>query len=129
MDKDIVKKLFVEQLQKTPIVQVCCEKLNVSRATFYRMKSADKKFSDEADKALAEGRKLVNDLAESKLMSAIQSGNLSGIIFWLKNNHPIYGNKLEISGGIDVACELTPEQKADIERALSLINLKEDNHD
>ncbi len=123
MDKNKIKQLFLDQLQKTPIVQVCCEKLNISRATFYRMKASDKKFSEKADKALAEGRKLVNDIAESRLLTAIQNGNLSSIMYWLRFNHPIYGNKLEITGTINTPSTLKPEQKADIIRALSLANI------
>lgn len=123
MDKKETKKLFVSQLEKTPIIQVCCEKLAISRATFYRMKAEDKKFSDNADKALAEGRRLVNDIAESRLMTAIQNGNLSSIMYWLRFNHPLYGNKMEITGAINVSSELTPEQEADISRALALANI------
>lgn len=123
MDKNKLKELFVEQLQKTPIVQVCCEKLNTSRASFYRMKAADKKFSAKADQAIAEGRRLVNDIAESRLMTAIQNGNLSSIMYWLRFNHPIYGNKLEIVGTITTPDALTSEQKADISRALALAQI------
>lgn len=123
MDKNKLKELFIEQLQKTPIVQVCCEKLNTSRASFYRMKTADKKFSVKADQAIAEGRRLVNDIAESRLMTAIQNGNLSSIMYWLRFNHPIYGNKLEITGSINTPSELTPERRADICRALGLAKI------
>lgn len=128
-NNDQTKELFIEQLKKTPIVQVCCEKLNVSRATFYRMKASDRKFSQQADNALTEGRKLVNDIAESKLMAAIQNGNLSSIMYWLRFNHPLYGNKIEISGSITTSNELTSEQLKDIKKALSLANIKEINHE
>ena len=127
MDKAEIKKLFILQLEKTPIIQVCCEKLNVSRATFYRMKAEDKKFNKESDEAIAEGRRLVNDIAESRLMTAIQNGNLSSIMYWLRFNHPLYGNKLEISGVINVSSELTPEQEADISRAIALANIINNN--
>jgi len=30
------KKALIEQLKKTPIVQICCEKVNIGRATYYR---------------------------------------------------------------------------------------------
>lgn len=127
-DNNQTKELFIEQLKKTPVVQVCCEKLNISRATFYRMKASDKKFNREADNALAEGRQLVNDIAESRLMTAIQNGNLSSIMYWLRFNHPLYGNKIEISGSINTVNELTPEQLKDIKKALALANVKEANH-
>ena len=43
--KSLDKKAIIEQLKKTPIIQVTCEKLGVSRATFYRWKKNDDKFS------------------------------------------------------------------------------------
>ena len=119
------KELFIEQLKRTPIVQVICEKLGVSRATFYRMKNQDKKFGQEADEAISEGRQLVNEIAESKLLAAIQSGNLSSIYYWLNHNSSIYSNKLEIKGKIATSKELTPKQEDDIKRAPMLADLKE----
>ncbi len=128
-NKTKIKQLFVEQLSKTPIIQVCCDKLNVSRATFYRMKASDKKFSQEVDKALDEGRELVNDIAESRLLTAIQNGNLSSIMYWLKFNNSRYGNKIEISGSINTTNELTPQQLKNIKKALALANIKENNYE
>ena len=92
------KELLLEQLRKTPIVQVACQKTNVGRATYYRWRKEDKEFSRMADNALAEGNLLVNDMAESQLISAIKDKNLGAIIFWLKNRHPAYTTKI---GGID----------------------------
>ncbi len=126
---DKTKELFIEQLKKTPIIQICCEKLNVSRATFYRMKTNDKKFGQKVDQAIAEGRKLVNDIAESRLLTAIQNGNLQSIMYWLRFNHPLYGNKLEISGSIATSNELTPEQLKDIKKALLLANIRKENYE
>lgn len=65
------KKLLLEQLTKTPIVQIACEKSGVGRATYYRWRKDDPDFAREADASLKEGRLLVNDMAESQLMSAI----------------------------------------------------------
>lgn len=125
MKKDKTKELFLEQLRKNPIVQIACEKLGVGRATFYRWKKNSKTFAKAVDEAILEGRQIVNDLAESKLVSSIQNGNLRGITYWLTNNHLQYSNKLEITGNIATTNELSAEQEADITRALSLIDLKE----
>jgi hypothetical protein len=35
----------------------------------------------------------MNDIAESKLLSAVKDGNMTAIIFWLKNNNPRYSDK------------------------------------
>jgi len=119
------KKLFVEQLRKNPIVQIACENIGVSRASFYRWKKKDPKFAKKVEEAIFEGRQIINDLAESRLVSSIQNGNLRGITYWLTNNHTQYSNKLEVSGKLTTNKELSAEQEEDIKRALSLIDLKE----
>lgn len=118
------KKLLIEQLRKTPIIQIVCEKLNIARSTFYRWKNEDKKFSKEVDDAIIEGNGLINDLAESKLISAIKDQNMTGIIFWLKNHHRTYADKLEINGKLEHSkIELTKEQKKIVRQALKLASL------
>lgn len=84
------KELLLEELKKRPIVQYACEKLGIGRATYYRWRTEDPQFAEKADQALREGSLLVNDMAESQLMSAIRDKNLTAIIFWLKNHHPSY---------------------------------------
>ena len=123
MNKIKTKELFIEQLKKTPIIQVCAEKLGVSRSTFYRFKQQDKKFNQKVDKAIFEGRQMINDLSESKLISAIHSGNLTSVMYWLNHNHSTYSNKLEVTGHLKHEYKLTSEQKKDIKRALSLADL------
>ena len=54
--KDVkTKEIIVEQLKKTPIVQIACEKASIARATFYRWRKTDKDFAQKVDKALSEG--------------------------------------------------------------------------
>ena len=84
------KKNLVSQLKKTPIVQIACEKTGVGRSTYYKWRSEDVIFGRAADHALEAGRFLINDLAESKLISLIQESNVTALIFWLKSNHPKY---------------------------------------
>ena len=78
------KQALCEQLKKTPIVQLACEKVGVGRATYYRWRKEDEEFSRNADESLCEGVKLMNDMAESQLLSAIKNQNMTAIIFWLK---------------------------------------------
>lgn len=84
------KKAVISQLRKTPIVQIACERVGVGRSTYYKWRKSDKLFARVADKALQAGQFFINDLAESKLLSLVQNGNLTAIIFWLKHNHPKY---------------------------------------
>ena len=92
------KKLLLDQLRKTPIVQITAEKIGISRATYYDWRNKDPEFAKEADKALSEGTALISDAAESQLIAGIKSGNLTSIIFWLKNKHPDYKQRLFQSG-------------------------------
>ncbi|MBI3250598.1 MAG: hypothetical protein HYZ61_01960 [Candidatus Andersenbacteria bacterium] len=119
------KEMFIEQLKKTPIVQVVCEKIGITRTTYYRWHKADREFAEAADMALADGSGLVNDLAESQLMTAIRDGNLTAIIFWLKNHHRAYANRVELSLQQPVSEQLTPEQEAVVKKALALASLTE----
>ena len=117
--KTINKKALIEQIRKTPIIQVSCEKMGISRATFYRWKKVDSKFNDEVEVALQEGAQLINDMAESQLISAIKDGNLTGIIFWLKNHHKNYSPKLEVTTK-NPDIPLTYEQKEMIRQSLNM---------
>ena len=122
------KELILEQLKKTPIVQLACEKMGISRATFYRWKKADRKFSILAQEAILEGSRLVNDMAESQLLSAIRDKNMTAIIFWLKHHHPAYETRVEIRQAASQADEnLTKKQKEVIRKALevTMIDKKE----
>jgi hypothetical protein len=118
------QELLLEQLKKTPIVQVACEKVGVGRATYYRWRKDNEYFSEQADIAITEGSLLVNDMAESQLMAAIREKNLTAIIFWLKHHHPNYATKVEVTARLKGDSEvLTPEQEAIVTRALKLAAL------
>ena len=123
--KTASKKILLEQIKKTPVIQVACEKVGVSRATYYRWKKNDPKFAEKADIALNEGSQIINDMAESQLISAIKEGNLTGIIFWLKNHHKTYSPKLEVTNK-NPELPLTDEQKELIRKSLSMAFQKEE---
>ncbi|MFA6896854.1 MAG: hypothetical protein WCQ96_01055 [Patescibacteria group bacterium] len=112
------KKLLLEQLSKTPIIQIACEKLGIARPTFYRWKAQDKEFGRQVDEAIRGGRLLVNDLAESQLISAVKDRNIQAVMYWLKHHHVDYRNRLEIDGNINTSQELSLEQQTLIKKAL-----------
>lgn len=120
MTKDKTKKLILEQLSKTPIIEAVCKKVGIARSSFYRWRKDDKDFAQAVDEALTKGKSLINDMAESQLISAIKDKNMTAIIFWLKNNHRNYKNKVEVSGELKTNQELSPEQKLLIKKALEL---------
>lgn len=118
------KELLLEQLQKAPIIQLACEKVGVARATFYRWKKLDAEFDQQVDTAIETGEKLINDMAESQLLSAIRDRNLTAIIFWLKHHHARYATRVEVTAQLKRAPEqLTPEQEAVVMKALELAAL------
>lgn len=120
------KQEVLEHLQKTPIVQVVCKQAGISRATYYRWLKEDVKFKKDAESALKEGIKLINDLAESKLISNINEQNMTAIIYWLKNHHAAYKDKLEVTATSKNE-PLSNEQRETIEKALQLSPLNSTN--
>lgn len=115
------KQELLEILKRTPIVQTACQKVGVSRASFYRWRQQSKTFTKQSDKALADGLELINDMAESQLLTAIRNQNLSAIQFWLKNHHQTYADKLRVMAEVEYKeSPLTSAQRALIKKALSL---------
>ena len=132
MIKDKQKIALIENLKKVPIVQIACEKTGISRATYYRWRKASIEFVKATDQAIAEGVLMINDLAESTLLSTIKDKNITSTIFWLKNRHQAYKPKIELSGTVTANNEkLTKQQENLIKTALQLSNLiiKRQNHD
>lgn len=117
------KQKALENLKKVPIISVACQKADIGRSSFYRWKSQDKFFSKEVDKALQEGKQLINDMAESQLISAIKEQNMTGIIYWLRNNHPGYADRVELTHKTEKE-ELSPKQRVLVKKAVALTHGK-----
>lgn len=118
------KQLVLEQLKKTPIIQVATEKVGIARSTFYRWKNLDPKFATAVDEAIDQGVSLMNEYAESMLISAIKDQNLTAVFYWLNHRHPAYETRVRVDGRIKHQTdELTPEQAALVERALKRAGL------
>lgn len=111
MEKTIIKrqvkrkKLLLDLLKKTPIIQFACEKSGVSRATYYRWRQEDKEFVELSNQALSEGILLINDMAEAQLISLIKEKNVPALFFWLKHHHYTYSPKIEISANTNLISE------------------------
>lgn len=113
--KEQKDRLLVE-LTKVPIVQVACQRIGIGRATYYSWRESDTEFRRLSDKAVSEGNFVINDLAESKLISNIQDGNNTSIIFWLKNHHGGYNEKIVHEHSHQV--EVTSDEEERILKAL-----------
>lgn len=95
MKKRRVRDKFIKELQNTPIVQVACDKLNISRQTYYRWRIEDKDFENEAEIALSRGSERVSDVAESNILRGIQNGDKKDSKFWLTHRHRKYMKPFE----------------------------------
>ena len=115
------KELMLEQLKKIPIVQIAAEKVGIGRSSYYRWLKDDLEFAEKAEAAVRDGRWLINEMAESQLLKQVRENNMTAIIYWLKHNHPIYSNRLEITTRqVDDKTPLTEEQQQAIAKALEL---------
>ena len=90
MKKDKVMKTFLEELEKIPNIQNVCSKCSISRNTFYRWRSEDPEFSEAVDKAMELGVQMINDYAESNVLSGLRNADPKYTMFWLKSKHPDY---------------------------------------
>ncbi len=118
------KEALIAILKKTPIIQVACQKAGIGRATYYRWLKEDMEFADEAQTALDAGVGIVNDMAESQLISAIKDKHMTAIIFWLKHHHGAYATRVELSANasIDIP-SLDEEQQKVVQAALEQAKL------
>ncbi len=117
------KTEFLEHLSKSSIVQLACERSGVGRSTYYDWRSKDKEFAELADRAKEAGEFLVNDIAESKLIQNIQNNQNTAIIFWLKNHHAKYNERIYHQHELINQQEITEEEKTKIDWALRNIGL------
>ena len=123
-NKAIEKKRVVDQLREMPIVEVACRRAGIGRATYYRWLKKDTEFARLCREALEHSTAAVSDIAEAKLITAIQEGNMTAISFWLRNRHTAYQTKVNLNGTIEHKVEqLTPEQEVTISKALRLAGL------
>lgn len=79
-----------------------CHKLGVSKTVGYEWRQADSKFDKAISQARSSARESGLDLAEGKLLSAINNGELTAILFYLKTQGKHRGfverSEQEVSG-------------------------------
>ena len=119
------KEQLIKQFKKMPIIQIACERNGVSRSTFYRWCQEDVDFSKEAREALIDGKAMINDMAESQLISSIKDKSFQAIAYWLKHNHPDYRTRVELTPSVPQE-NLTSEQE---NRVLAAVQLLANNSD
>lgn len=90
MKKEKVQNKLIEELERTPIISVACEKVDISRNTFYRWIQEDTKFLKQVNEAMDKGIGLVSDFAESNVLSGIKNKDAGYTKYWLSHRHPRY---------------------------------------
>lgn len=91
------KRYALESLKSTlGNVSLTCEKVGISRMTFYKWRSEDPEFNRQVE----EINERTLDFVESKLLQGIQDGNTRLIMFYLncKGKKRGYGLKNETEG-------------------------------
>ncbi len=81
---------ILEELERTPIIQVVCEKFGISRQTFYRWMNESEDSFNEVNKAMGFGVGLVNDVAESNVLTGIKNKDAAYTKYWLSHRHEAY---------------------------------------
>lgn len=91
-----LKTAAIEQLKEMPLVTYTCQKYGIPKSTFYKWKLIDEDFKIQVENSINIGRETVNDIAISQLLKKINNGETVPIIFWLKNNSPMFNEKITL---------------------------------
>lgn len=89
-------KKMVEYLERTPVVESACSKLGIARSTHYRWMESEPEYKNDIERALQQGRSVVDDVAESHLISGVKNGQIGAVKFWLANNNDRYKRSVQI---------------------------------
>lgn len=113
-------------------VAVAAKRIGVSRQTLYRWREEDPKFASVWSKAKNEVDELIIEKAESALIGAIDSGNITAIIFTLKARAPEKWceksqQNREYNGTIEEKYSISPEFSNVIERMANNNSSKKQN--
>ncbi len=116
------KRKLLQELQQMPIVQIACKRVGIPRSTYYRWRQEDAAFATQANEALSQGVDVVNDVAESKVISGVNNGDQRYVFYWLNNRHLAYkGN------GFNWLRDLQAERYEDTRRKLREFYNERDN--
>lgn len=81
MGKKERQELFLKYFKEAKgIVSYACQKIGITRSCYYKWLDTDSKFKEKCEEVNEE----TIDIVESKLLSAINEGELTAIIFYLK---------------------------------------------
>ncbi|MFA7277446.1 MAG: hypothetical protein WC101_00460 [Candidatus Gracilibacteria bacterium] len=90
MIDETLKIELLKELEKAGNILIACQKVGISRATFYRWKETDKDFKKKATRAERLGRESSNDIAEYGLLKGAKEGKIEHIKYLLSHNSKRY---------------------------------------
>lgn len=117
MKNQTVKNKFLEELARTSIVGVACERSGISRQTYYRWRNVDSDFYMKADQAMAIGVELNNDLSESVVLNAIRQNDVGTAKWYLSNRHKEYRRPFIVQSNTKNERETKHEYEARLKEA------------
>lgn len=111
MTKKEKQEQFLSHFRKSHgIVSFACQQVGITRACYYKWRENDPKFREKADEIEEE----TIDHVESKLYNAIDKGELTAIIFYLKTKGKKRGYVEKAEQSISVKEERTEMSREEI---------------
>lgn len=119
------KKQFLEELRNIPVISVACQKIGISRMTYYRWVKQFKQFKKDVEAAMETGNQNICDIAETTLINCLkdEDKNLQAAKFILSSVSKKYRNKLEVNQKVEETT-LTASQKEQVRKIIQKINNK-----
>src|SRR5579872_7325655 len=93
VSKETIKKQILEKLLNNFTIASACNSVGIDRKTFYRWIEEDPEFKATAYENILECKRTVTDMANTKLVKHIESGNLTAVMYWLNNRDPEISDK------------------------------------
>ena len=87
--KKLLKQIIAE-IEKMPNKSYVCQRLSISRQTFYRWLNDDVDFAGDIEEAIRIGNESMCDLAESKIIEKVKEGDFRAAKYILDNKHKDY---------------------------------------
>jgi len=84
------RETLLSELRKNSVMTVACQKSGIPRPTVYRWLKNDPTFAEAVEEAGAEGRDIINDMAESVVIKKVREENLHAAKYWLSHNNERY---------------------------------------
>jgi hypothetical protein len=94
------KKTLEVYKRKACNISATCSAVDISRTHFYRMRKKNAKFAQ----GLIDAEESLIDIVESKLISQVNNGNITAIIFFLKSKAKDRGyiEKVEVDSKVAI---------------------------